>query len=484
MAALDGIKRIAVYLFIVFSLMLVRPDAPCAAAPTSQDEAAACLECHSKPGIMVTFQNRDTLEALVDANKFKASVHASLPCSSCHTDFAPNNHPQRSFRSREQYALKSSLVCRQCHADEQIKKSKVHASLLDKSDSTPVCTGCHSAHAITALSSSRKFSTEKQYCLGCHKHSLHMTFKNGEIKPLSVDSSHLDNSVHAKLSCFDCHVGFSTSEHPKRFFKDGRNFTITHSDACRRCHFDKYTKTIESTHFTTLSQGNLKAPVCTDCHGSHQILRARVDKSVGAKRCGNCHRDVYSMYASSVHGSALLNQHNTDVPMCVDCHSAHTIENTHISDYRDRVPEICGRCHANKDIMKKYGLSTGVVNSYLQDFHGITLKFYKQQKNQPESMKRKSIATCTDCHGIHDITKAGGANAMAVKTKLVKRCQRCHAGATDSFPDAWLSHYEPSLTNAPLVFAINLTYKFFIPFMLIGLILQILLHVWRYVMNR
>jgi hypothetical protein len=66
----------------------------------------------------------------------------------------------------------------------------------------------------------------------------------------------------------------------------------------------------------------------------------------------------------------------------------------------------------------------------------------------------------------------------------MKRCQKCHPGATDEFPDAWLSHYEPSLTNAPLVFLINLTYKFFIPFMLIGLILQILLHVWRYAVNR
>jgi hypothetical protein len=66
----------------------------------------------------------------------------------------------------------------------------------------------------------------------------------------------------------------------------------------------------------------------------------------------------------------------------------------------------------------------------------------------------------------------------------VKRCQKCHPGATEEFPNAWLSHYEPSLSNAPLVFLINLTYKIFIPFMLIGLILQILLHIWRYAVNR
>jgi len=46
------------------------------------------------------------------------------------------------------------------------------------------------------------------------------------------------------------------------------------------------------------------------------------------------------------------------------------------------------------------------------------------------------------------------------------------------------SHYEPTLASAPLVFSIKLMYKYFIPFMLIGLVLQILLHVWRYIMYR
>ncbi len=53
-----------------------------------------------------------------------------------------------------------------------------------------------------------------------------------------------------------------------------------------------------------------------------------------------------------------------------------------------------------------------------------------------------------------------------------------------NFPDSWISHYEPSLKRAPLVYVINLIYKIFIPFMMVGLILQILLHIWRYAVNR
>ncbi len=476
-------KTIALNVLAVAALLVFPGTVRAAGAPPS-DESAACLECHGQHGLLVDFKNKDKLEAFVDAEKFRASVHASLACSSCHADFSASNHPQRTFLSKDQYSLKSSLVCRQCHADDQLKKSPIHAALLEKSDTSPVCSSCHSAHAITALSNGRKYATEQQYCLGCHKHDLRMRMKNGETIPLRVEEAHLANSVHAKLSCFDCHFGFSTSQHPKRDFKDSRNFSIMHSDACRRCHFDKYTKTIESIHYTMLSQGNLKAPVCTDCHGAHRVALARSGSPAGAHRCGNCHREIFATYAVSVHGNAMLNEKNTDVPVCVDCHTAHTIEDARTVNYRDKVPDICGRCHANKDIMKKYGLSTNVVNSYLQDFHGVTLKFYKQQEKSPDAVKRKSIATCTDCHGVHDITKSGGVSAAAVKAKLVKRCAKCHAGATDEFPDTWLSHYEPSLASAPLVFGINFMYVVFIPFMMAGLILQILLHIWRYIVNR
>jgi hypothetical protein len=481
MTSSDVFKSITVCMFWTSVLLLTDAGRLSAQLP---EESRACLECHGQKGLTVTFQDHEQMDAFVNREKFSTSVHASLPCSSCHPDFSKDAHPSRSFRSRQQYSLKSSLVCRLCHPDEQIKKSAIHASLLDTSDTSPVCSSCHSPHAITPLENSRKFSTEKQYCLGCHRQSLVMKLRNSEKVSLKVDAGLLHDSVHSKLGCVDCHFGFSGNQHPKRNFADQRNFSISHSDACRRCHFDKYTKTLESIHFTMLSQGNLKAPVCTDCHGSHSIERAQSDKSVGARRCGNCHRDIYSTYASSVHGNALLNEKNTDVPVCIDCHSAHTIEDARTVDYRDKVPEICGRCHANKDIMKRYGLNTGVVNSYLQDFHGITLTLYKQQKNTSNADNRKSIATCTDCHGIHDITKATGSDARVVKTKLVKRCQKCHAGATDEFPDAWLSHYEPTLANAPIVFAINLIYKYFIPFMLLGLILQIFLHIWRYTVNR
>ncbi len=92
--------------------------------------------------------------------------------------------------------------------------------------------------------------------------------------------------------------------------------------------------------------------------------------------------------------------------------------------------------------------------------------------------------TCTDCHGVHDIERVDSAGLERIKGHLLTVCQRCHPGATSNFPSAWIGHYEPSLQHAPLVYAVKLFYAFFIPFTIIGLSLQILLHLWRVVVNR
>jgi hypothetical protein len=82
------------------------------------------------------------------------------------------------------------------------------------------------------------------------------------------------------------------------------------------------------------------------------------------------------------------------------------------------------------------------------------------------------------------MTRARGADSNVMKANLVKTCQRCHEGATANFSSAWMSHYEPTLQKAPMVYAVRIGYMVLIPFMIGGLVLQILLHLWRVVVNR
>jgi hypothetical protein len=145
------------------------------------------------------------------------------------------------------------------------------------------------------------------------------------------------------------------------------------------------------------------------------------------------------------------------------------------AQFRLNSPDMCIRCHGNQRLMAKYGISTNVVQTYLADFHGVTGSLSRVLP----AASRQVVVTCVDCHGVHEIASPRLAGAQAMKASVDKACAKCHAGASPAFPAAWLSHYEPSLRHAPLVFLIGVFYKIFIPFVVIGLVLHVLLDLYR-----
>ncbi len=319
-------------------------------------------------------------------------------------------------------------------------------------------------------------------CLACHGETdLAVTLPSGETRSLYVDKAVFAASIHGgRLGCRDCHTGMDEVPHPTRSFQTRREFTLAYYEACKRCHFANYSKTLDSVHYTALARGDRSAPICVDCHGSHDITRPNQPRSRISQTCAACHEGVSVTYAKSVHGRALKETNNVDVPTCTDCHHSHDISGPHNATWRLSSPELCAGCHTNRKVMDKYGLSTGVMQTYLADFHGMTAKLQKAQGANGSSV----TALCVDCHGVHDITKTDGANANVMQANLLRTCQRCHAGATKNFSAAWLSHYEPSLKRTPLIYGVKVFYLVIIPFVIGGLILQILLHLWRVVVNR
>jgi hypothetical protein len=127
--------------------------------------------------------------------------------------------------------------------------------------------------------------------------------------------------------------------------------------------------------------------------------------------------------------------------------------------------------------MKQYGISTNVLNTYVADFHGTTVEMF--EKNYPDQPTNKPV--CTDCHGVHNILRPDDPQAgIAFKKNLLVKCQQCHPNATtNSFTNAWLSHYEPSAKVFPLVYFVNLFYKIFIPTVLGGMLFYVLTDVYR-----
>lgn len=325
-------------------------------------------------------------------------------------------------------------------------------------------------------------SEEIEACLACHgDKELSVKLPSGETRSLYIDQQAFTRSVHGgKLACTDCHGDMREVPHPAKPFKTLREFTIAYYEQCKRCHFANYTKTLDSVHYAFLTKGDQRAPLCVDCHGAHNITRPDEPRSRISQTCARCHQQISAAYAKSIHGRALLEEENRDVPVCTDCHRSHNIADPRTPRWHLNIPELCASCHTNERLMAKYGLSTKVFQTYLSDFHGMTASLYRAQKAGVSAF----TALCTDCHGVHDIMKVRDPSSRVMQANLVRTCRQCHPDASESFPAAWLSHYEPSWKRAPLVYAVKLFYTIFIPFVVGGLVLQILLHFWRVVVNR
>lgn len=322
-----------------------------------------------------------------------------------------------------------------------------------------------------------------QDCLSCHDvPGLQTTLPSGEILYLTVDGVTYLNSTHGRLgyACVQCHTDITEVPHQPIRAATRRDFTLNLYPTCRSCHEDKYQQTLDSVHQKALAAGNKNAAVCTDCHGSHDIGPPDVPRSKIPQTCERCHSQIYDLYISSVHGSALIGEGNPDVPTCVDCHGVHRIEGPSNSPFRLFSPQICAKCHANEQLMSRYGISTDVFQTYVSDFHGTTVEIFQaiapgQTPNTP---------VCIDCHGVHDMKQVNDPESRVIKENLLATCRRCHPDANANFPAAWLSHYKPSPEHAPLVYYVNLFYKVLIPTTIGGLLLFVIVDGSRRILTR
>lgn len=327
-----------------------------------------------------------------------------------------------------------------------------------------------------------KFTEEAETCLSCHgDKEATKTLADGSTASIYVDVTAFEKSAHEKnVPCSSCHPDHKEYPHPEVVAADPREFQAKFQEACRTCHSQKYNQYQDSVHHRAHLKGDLMAPYCFDCHGSHDVKRPKKTRTGTSATCATCHSEVYAQYEKSVHGKALIDGLNTDAPVCTDCHNSHAIEDPTTLRWRVQSPEVCSKCHSDKQKMAKYGLSTDVLKTYLDDFHGMSAELYGHQKTEP----KKLVQVCFDCHGIHDITKTDAANSKVLKANLVQSCRKCHPDASENLPSAWLSHYRPSLEHSPMVYAVRIFYRIFIPFIIGGLILQMALHVFWVVLKR
>lgn len=334
---------------------------------------------------------------------------------------------------------------------------------------------------LNAESAQDTIGTEE--CLICHRvEGMVLPLGSGEELYLTIDPEGFANSVHGQMDfeCVDCHTNITGYPHPDFTAVDRRSVSVMLTQACAECHVDQSEEYSQGRHAQEFAQGNLKTALCVDCHSAHSVKDIRGSKVEIAKVCQACHSDIYDVYKDSVHGAALLEEGNTDVPTCSDCHENH--DNTGPGDegYVLFSPQICADCHADEDLMAKYDINTEVFDTYVADFHGTTVRIFEQIAPDQETNK----PVCIDCHGVHDIRSPEDAASSVMKDNLLETCQRCHPGATLEFDDSWLGHYQPDLEKHPIVYLVNVFYWVVIPVTVGGMVLFIATDVGKTLTSR
>jgi len=113
-----------------------------------------------------------------------------------------------------------------------------------------------------------------------------------------------------------------------------------------------------------------------------------------------------SSYEKSVHGQAQKHG-NDDAATCTDCHGGHEMmkgSNPSSLVARKNVASTCGQCHLD------------VVAQYKESIHGTAV-----------ASGVKESATCTDCHGEHNILSPKDARSpVAARNVSSQVCSPCH----------------------------------------------------------
>ena len=249
-------------------------------------------------------------------------------------------------------------------------------------------------------------------CMDCHDTG-RQTGKREAGVPPSFNAAALKASPHAGVECNSCHADVD----PKK---------LPHGDKlekvdCSMCHSVENEQYTQSLHGRASRKGDKLAPGCKDCHGTHDILRAKAPNSptstVNVPRlCGRCHhegspvslthdipqKDILANYSESIHGEGLFKRGLTVVAVCTSCHTSHFVlphTDPRSSIAKQNIAKTCTQCH-----------------SQIESVHQKVIRGELWEK-QPHL-----IPACVDCHEPHKVRRVFYPQGLSDRD-----CLRCHS---------------------------------------------------------
>lgn len=337
-------------------------DRPQLIPPTGSQTATGanhCATCHTEPALW----GADNQRLFVQPELLENDVHRQrgVACANCHGgDPASMNFAEAHIGMVPISELRSRCVI--CHNDQRLALLKsVHAKAGEKDDrgrGLPLdCARCHGSnpHAILAATDQDSpvyLNNQVRTCGACH-------LEHEETYDMTVHGRGLfESGLTVTAVCADCHGAHGI------YYAADRRSTLHVSNVaatCSKCHQFIEHRLEQSVHGRggglgavterPATGGKIKRhPTCTDCHQGHHLLRSDTPafRQELASSCGNCHADLSSRYALSMHGE-LTHQGYVAAAECADCHGSHDIlpisdPNSSVAPGENRL-RTCRKCH-------------------------------------------------------------------------------------------------------------------------------------------
>lgn len=328
-----------------------------------------CMRCHREQTLKASDDGRSLFVA---EQEVAGSKHAKVSCSQCHSDVSAS-------RLRPCETIAKKVDCASCHADIGLTfQASIHGQLDAKNDpNAPTCKECHGTHAVKGKTDpeSATFPTNvPDLCARCHR----------EGEKAAVRYTGIEHKIIER---------YTESIHGKGLMKSGLTVTA----------------------------------MCTSCHTAHSV-QPHLDtaSSVNPKNvpatCGRCHHGIEEQFEQSVH-SASVTKSGKELPVCNDCHTAHTIRRADEQGFKLEIMAQCGRCHQE------------IAKTYFDTYHG-----------KVSQLGYTKTAKCYDCHGAHDILPVTDPRSHLSRENVVATCKKCHEGATRRFAGylTHATHHDPA----------------------------------------
>jgi len=321
-----------------------------------------CMRCHENKDIT---SSRDGRPLFVRGDELMHSRHSKTSCSQCHSEV-------NASRIRPCETISHKVDCASCHAEiAQQYQVSTHGQLVVRNDPNgPTCKECHGMHGVL-----------------------------GKQDPASPTFA-----TNVPDLCARCH-------------REGQKAAVRYTGGQHRI-IERYTESIHGKGL--LKSGLTVTATCTNCHTAHSVLPgSNPGSSVNLKNvpttCGRCHHGIEEQFEQSIHATK-AGQTDKPLPVCNDCHTAHTIRRADEQGFKLDIMTKCGRCH--EDIAK----------TYFDTYHG-----------KVSQLGYTKTAKCYDCHGAHDILPIADPRSHLSRENVVGTCQKCHEGASRRFA-GYLTH--------------------------------------------